>query len=158
MSKFSFSIALTIILVLALFPMLARACDASTDTCPPKKVVPAASGCANDGDPGCPPMGIAVAINPTNFVASLPPEQRVCQKDEDCAFISITCSTCCPDLSNSASVNKAFANNYQKLGICSEDHIRSCGVPECGLMGPAAIPICSGGSCMIVMRPPLRNP
>lgn len=140
------------VLIVALFPMYALACDASIDGCPWKKAVSVTSGCANDGDPGCPPMAQAVTIIPTNSTVSLPSEQRACQKDEDCALVSINCSTCCPDLSNSASVNKAYAKNYEKLGLCSEEHIRSCGVPECGLMGPAAVPLCSGGLCIIVMR------
>jgi hypothetical protein len=79
-------------------------------------------------------------------------EQRACHQDQDCQTIRTSCMSCCPDLSDSEAVNKKYAKDYEGLGSCTEAHIRSCGVPECGLESPAPNAVCRLGRCAVVME------
>jgi hypothetical protein len=86
------------------------------------------------------------------YADPITPEQRTCERDEDCQWIRTSCSSCCPDLNDSAAVNVKFAKDYENLGRCTDAHVKACGVPECGLESPAPVAVCQAGLCSVVMR------
>jgi hypothetical protein len=82
-------------------------------------------------------------------------EDKTCQTDADCAVIPISCNSCCPtfDMAEVAAVNKDKAQSYAELGKCTAEHIRNCGVPECGLMPtPYPAATCMNGVCTTFMH------
>lgn len=85
------------------------------------------------------------------------PEDNTCQTDADCATVTISCNSCCPGYAadENAAVNKDHVQDYQSLGVCTEEHIKNCGVPECG-MAPTFYPAatCEQGSCKLYMHAP----
>jgi hypothetical protein len=95
----------------------------------------------------------AYANVPTDMSAlQIKDEQRICQRDDDCQTIRTSCLSCCPDLKDSVAVNKKYTKMYVELGTCTEEHIKSCGVPECGLESPSPVAVCRSGHCAVVME------
>ena len=111
-------------------------------------------------------IGISVLATGVLFAslmagAQIKPADRACQSDGDCVLITTSCKSCCPglDLSEVDAVNHGGEKNYKNLGICTAAHIKSCGVPECGLFPtPYPVAVCQQRSCAVTMHPPRPIP
>jgi hypothetical protein len=87
--------------------------------------------------------------------AEVQSQDKTCQTDADCVIIPTACTSCCPmfDLAEVDAVTKGKEQSYADLGKCTDNHIKSCGVPECGLMPtPYPVAACTNGSCTVVMH------
>lgn len=93
--------------------------------------------------------------------AQVKDEDKTCQTDADCQIIPIACNSCCPtfDMAQVEAVNKDKAQSYAALGKCTDEHIKMCGVPECGLV-PVPYPDakCESGVCTTYMHPAPQPP
>lgn len=155
------------ILTACLFLTLPLATPAHADKAIP---VPAAtSGGTTAAVPVAPPQAIpptpvapmeAHAIlqsaGPVTPAAPIDPAHRSCTTDADCALVQVRCDSCCPPPGDFDAVNKQYAAEDGKAGACTQEHIRSCGVPECGLFTPEPYPVatCQAGACAMVPHAP----
>jgi hypothetical protein len=105
-------------------------------------------------------LAVLVLVHGAAFAADPTPEETTCQSDSDCALVQTGCSSCCPtfDLNDVTAVNAEHVKKYERPDVCSAEHIRACGVPECGMMPtPYPVAVCQQGVCTKGMHPaPLR--
>jgi len=98
----------------------------------------------------------AVPVTAGPPAAPIDPTHRSCTSDADCQLVQIRCNSCCPPPADFDAVNKQYAAEDGKDGACTDEHIRSCGVPECGLFTPEPYPVatCQSGKCAMVPHAP----
>lgn len=91
-------------------------------------------------------------------MAGIADSDKLCEKDSDCTMVMTSCTSCCPTYSTQdmSAVNVAHAQDYANPKICTEEHIRQCGVPECGMMPntPQPAAVCLNGTCQTRMTTP----
>jgi hypothetical protein len=88
--------------------------------------------------------------------AQVKAEDRSCVSDSDCALITISCNSCCPAqwMNEVAAVSQSKAKTYEGLGVCTPEHLKSCGVPECGhFPAPYPVAVCQQGTCAVTQHP-----
>ena len=93
--------------------------------------------------------------------AEIKAEDRACMADSDCSVVTISCNSCCPSYApdENAAVNSAKVKDYESLGVCTPEHIKNCGVPECGMMPtPYPVATCVKGTCTLMMHAPEQRP
>ena len=98
---------------------------------------------------------LLILLAPARADSAISPEHRTCSSDEDCALVMINCSECCSQPADFDAVNKQHVKEYENPGICTPEHIKACGVPECGLFVPEPYPvaICRDGVCAVKVHP-----
>lgn len=101
-------------------------------------------------------LALLLMLGGTARAADIPAADKTCTTDADCTLVETSCTSCCPtfDPNEMAAVSAAKASAYQNANICTADHIKSCGVPECGMV-PVPYPAasCQSGTCTVVMHP-----
>ena len=100
------------------------------------------AGCANDGDPGCPPMAVKAAA--PNM---LPPTWQMCEKSDDCMYVRN--ETSCATLA----VNKKYADQANTFISKPDGDNRQMGIgggKHC-LNQPEAT--CTNRTCVLVIHP-----
>jgi hypothetical protein len=92
--------------------------------------------------------------------SAIGPEHKTCAGDQDCALVLVRCTECCPTPADFDAVNTRYQKQDQDLGVCTPEHIKSCGVPECGLFTPEPYPVavCREGVCAVKAHPPDPRP
>ena len=95
-------------------------------------------------------LGVGLALS-QDTKPSINPAHQSCNIDSDCRIVRTRCEPCCPTLDDSVSINAQYINLYKDLGQCTPAHMRSCGVPECGLESTTPMPVCRAGRCEVIM-------
>ena len=97
---------------------------------------------------------LALLLSAPAFSA-ISPEHRTCSSDQDCALVMTSCTECCATPSEFDAVNKQYQKEDQDAAVCSPEHIKSCGVPECGLFAPEPYPVavCEDEICTVKVHP-----
>lgn len=82
---------------------------------------------------------------------AVPAEHRQCKADGDCGLVLAACTKCCATPEDYDAVNTAFTDEHQNPHICTPEHIRACGVPECGLalIVTKPVAVCRENICVV---------
>jgi hypothetical protein len=107
------------------------------------------------------PLLFLALLLPATAFAQVKAEDKTCQSDADCTTVVISCNGCCPsfDPNEVAAVTTGKEKDYAQLGVCTQDHIKNCGVPECGMMPtPYPVATCQQGVCTVMMHAPDPRP
>lgn len=82
---------------------------------------------------------------------AVPAEHRQCTVDADCGLVLAACTKCCATPEDYDAVNNAFTDEHQDPHICTPEHIRACGVPECGLalIQTKPVAVCRENICVV---------
>lgn len=107
------------------------------------------------------PLLVLALLLPVTAFAQVKAEDQTCTSDSDCTIVVTACTTCCPsfDPNEVSAVTTGKEKDYAQLGVCTPDHIKNCGVPECGLMPtPYPVAACDQGACKVRMHAPDPRP
>ncbi len=87
----------------------------------------------------------AFSIN-SLFTKSIQSEHRICEKDEDCALVTVSCALCGGE---QTSVNGKFVDLYKSLGQCTQEEMRRQGEVKCVPDIYTHIAICKEHQCTV---------
>jgi len=101
-----------------------------------------------------------VQVLPTPRDSKIAADHRACTTDAECTLVQTSCTSCCTQPENMDAVNKTHEAEYTDPKVCTPEHIRNCGVPECGLFSPlpTSVAVCHEGHCAVEVHPPEPRP